>query len=173
MRSTLTPQEAFEQHAEQMQKRLSRPKRSRMLVLLGAPFVMVMLFMAATSGGDDPQRDVTEAAERWSEAGPDSYRVTYTVTADGESFGPATAVVDEGTLTEFLTDDPALEDSRTLTVPGAFFAIEDTARSANGAVIAVEYDEDLGYARNATLDPDIDVDGDEWSFTVTEFVAAP
>lgn len=165
----MTPGEAFELHAKELQERMQKRSRGRRtLLLLGAPFVAIMLFIVAVNSGDeDAHRSVTDAAELWASNDVADYRVTYLMTVGDETFGPATAVVADGELAAYLTDDPTLEDSRVLTVESAFFAIEDVA--TGGGSVTAEYHPDLGYTVNASLDPDLDVPGDEWSFEVTDF----
>lgn len=172
MSSRASPFDALEAHAAELSRRLERRKRGRALLLVAAPFMAIIMFIAATAGGESGDlAEVREAAEKWADNGPASYTLTYELVIGGDTLGPATVVFDAGVLADYRTADPVLEDNRIYTVEVALFTIEAIAASAVGDVVAVEYDDVLGYARTVTLDPNTNRTDDEWTLTVLEFAA--
>ena len=47
--------------------------------------------------------------------------------------------------------------------------MDEVEDDIGGDVVSVEFDPDLGYPLRASLDPDTDDVGDEWSFEVLSF----
>ena len=56
-----------------------------------------------------------------------------------------------------------------LGLEATFFAIGEVSASGIGEVVAVEYDDVLGYTRTVTLDPNTNRADDEWTLTVLDF----
>ncbi len=149
-----------------------RSRRLRRLLLLLAPFVALLMFSIVTAmQATSPRQEVVDAATRWAEHGPASYELAYVIEADGDVVGAASVVVTDGVLASYETASPELEDRIVYTVEATFFRIEDVARDDADAVLAVDYDPDLGYARSVTLDLKPGQQGGEWTMTVADFAA--
>ena len=147
-------------------------RRARRLMILLAPFVALTLFMAVSAmTGSSARTDVINAAERWADRGPDSYELSYLITLDGEAVGAATVTVGDGVLVGYETADPALEDRTIYTVEATLLRIEEIAKVDDDAVIAVTYNDDLGYATDVTLDIQPSTPGGEWTLEVLAFEA--
>ena len=149
----------------------SGSRRIRRLLVLLAPFAALLLFSVVTAmQASSPTQEVVDAASRWAEQGPASYELAYVIESDGEVIGAASLVVDDGVLTSYETASPQLEDRVVYTVEATFFRIEEVAREDADAVVAVDYDPDLGHARSVTLDLRPGEPGGEWTLTVADFV---
>jgi len=160
-------------YGEELEDQAQKTRRARTMLIVAAPFFAILLFLVATSGANDDREDVGEydAAVRWADNQPAGYRLTYTVTGQPGLLGPATVTVEDGIITSYETEDPALEDTRIYTVEQTFFVIEEVANDPEGDVVAVEFHAELGYTISASFDPIRGAIDDEWSLQVISFDA--
>lgn len=141
--------------------------RARTMLRVGAPFVGIMMFIGVVGGSYSEDVGVDDAREWWAIKGPTTYEITYTY----RGLGPATVVFDGVAVIEYRTGDPRLEDATIYWVRTLFDAVDQVEDDLRGDVLAVEFDAEWGYPISASLDPDRDETGDEWSFEVLSLVA--
>ena len=84
--------------------------------------------------------------------------------------GPATVTFVGGVIVDYDAGDPRLEDAPVHWVDSMFDAIEAVQDDLGGDVLAVDFDDVLGYPRFASLDPDRTDTGDEWTIAVDSVV---
>ncbi len=137
--------------------------RPRTLLMLGVPFVAVVLFMVTTRAADPQDVGIRAARQLWVDSGTIGYEMTYTY----RGLGPATVVWDGTAVVEYRTGDPRLEDATIYWVDTLFAEIESTIAATNGYVESVEFHPRLGYPVRARLDPVRTEAGDEWEFEVS------
>lgn len=144
----------------------SRPgKGTRSVLMLMVPFIAIVVLMTATRGLDVSEDVGVDAAqERWRAEGSADHRITYRL----NGIGPATVTFVGGVIVDYEPGDPRLEDAPVYWVDSLLEAIDLVEDDRSGDVIAVEFDEALGYPKSATIDPDSDARGEEWTIEVLE-----
>lgn len=142
----------------------SRPgKGARSVLMLMVPFIAIVVLMTATRGlSVSEDVGVDAARDRWSGAGAADHRLTYRL----NDIGPATVTFVDGVIVDYEPGDPRLEDAPVYWVDSLLEAIAVVQDDLRGDVLAVDFDDALGYPRWASLDPDRDESGDEWTIEV-------
>ncbi len=144
----------------------SRPgKSTRSVLMLLVPFVAIVVLMTATRGlsvSEDVGVDAARA--RWADAGSPDHRVTYRL----NDIGPATVTFVDGVIADYEPGDPRLEDAPVYWVDALLDAIDVIEDDLRGDIVAVDFDDVIGYPRSASLDPDRDEIGDEWTIEVLD-----
>ena len=142
----------------------SRPgKGARSVLMLMVPFIAIVVLMTATRGldvGEDV--GVDDARERWTAVGSADHRISYRL----NGIGPATVTFVDGVIADYEPGDPRLEDAPVYWVDALLDAIEVVEDDLRGDVLAVEFDATLGHPLSASLDPERDERGDEWTIEV-------
>jgi len=149
----------------------SRPgKGSRSVLMLMVPFIAVIILLIATRGLDVREDVGVDAArDRWNSNGSPDHRITYRL----NGIGPATVTFVDGVIVDYEPGDPRLEDARVYWVDSLLEAIDLIEDDLGGDVLAVEFDEALGHPISASLDPDRDEVGDEWTIEVLDVELLP
>lgn len=133
--------------------------------MLMVPFVAITVLMTATRGLDRSEDVGVDAAEqRWRSKGSPDHRITYRL----NGIGPATVTFVGGVIAEYEPGDVRLEDAPVYWVDSLLEAIDLIEDDIGGDVLAAEFDDELGHPWSATLDPDRDREGDEWTIEVLE-----
>lgn len=143
--------------------------RIRSFLRVGAPFVAILVFIGISQRIEVGRSAIIEAQETWEEMGPDAYEMTYTY----RDLGTATLEYRDGAVVAYRTDDPRLEDAEIYWVDELFHLLRVTAESFDGQVKLVQFHPTLGYPVRATIDPDMNEDGDEWTFEVIDLEPLP
>ncbi|MFV2038654.1 MAG: DUF6174 domain-containing protein [Acidimicrobiales bacterium] len=146
----------------------ARPRgRARTMLMVGAPFVGILLFIGVTQTINIEDVGLNQALDRWEDNGPAAYEITYTY----RGLGPATVVFDGTAVVDYSTGDPRLEDATIYWVKTLFDVVNEVEDDIGGDVLSVEFDPEWGYPLRASLDPESSEVGDEWSFEVLSLTA--
>lgn len=144
----------------------SRPgKGTRSVLMMMVPFIAIVVLMTATRSLDVSEDVGVDAAqERWRANGSADHRITYRL----NGIGPATVTFIDGVIADYEPGDPRLEDAPVFWVDSLLEAIDLAEDDLRGDVVAAEFDEELGHPLSASVDPERDQDGEEWTIEVLE-----
>lgn len=149
----------------------SRPgKGTRSVLMLMIPFIAIVVLMTATRGLDVGEVVGVDAAqERWRANGSVDHRITYRL----NGIGPATVTFVDGVISDYEPGDPRLEDAPVFWVDSLLDAIALVEDDPFGDVLDAEFDEELGHPLSASVDPERDQDGEEWTIEVLDVELLP